>query len=494
MAKKTIRSADYLSIDSLEIILTGPFQTGNPFDFSQTTSDQYRRIQETVKDELSNICSVYEWTIPKSGGGQKYEMGAGGTGKAHSPSYYLECIVDCEEIECKFKKYNFTIEKMKIKFYEFGIATVSIFGVISLKSSSKRNEKINSSDLLCIVNDLDEKIVNGEVQKVKALISNVTKKFNRAIQENEIEKLVTNEKVVDATTNKKINDIEFLHRIFAYKVSKNSEIQVAQKTLDKIAKLSNGEWEDEKFCSHFVGVANSVIIYNFDIGRSCDNIDSEILKRYLYTYKTVLETANAYYFIAECIKNGLFEYSRESVVIEESKKLSINSGKFNKAETGLNKYIFLTSNFFSMSDEFIANLSPQDKNIWDRINEVWNTGSTAKILQDKLENSLQITDRVFTQTAKRSQKLTIWLAIGAIVLAEVSFDINISNFENNTDAIFSIDNSINLLLTFILIAATMFVLIYVVYPILKSLYRLLRNPIVWLIKIICKKIQPRQNR
>lgn len=440
---------------------------------------------------MEELFPQYHWKIPELGGGQKYKSDASGTGKAHSPPFYLECIIDLYQIKHSIEKYNFLIKKMKIKFYEFGFATVSILCAISPKFSAKPSKyKMRASDVLRIVNKLDNEIVKGQVGQLKVLVSNVAEKFNQAIQDNKIMEFVINKKVTVATADKKINNVEFLHRTFAYKVSNNSEIKVVQKTLNEIAKLSNGEWENEKFCSYFVGVANSVIIYNFNIERSCDSINSVILKRYRSAYNTLPETANAYYFIAEFIKNGLFDYSRESVAIGGSNNISKNRGEIDKAETGLNEFIFLASNFFSMSDEFIANLNPQAKNIWDRINKAWNTGNTTKVLKDQLQNSLQITDRVFAQTAKRMQKFTIWIAISAIVLAEVSFDINISNFENNNDAIFSIDNSINSLLTFILIGATIFTLICVVYPILKSLYKLLRKPFVWLIKIICKKIQP----
>ena len=128
--------------------------------------------------------------------------------------------------------------KAKIKFYEFGFATVSISGMISSKDSSKKNIKISSSNLLHIVNDLDKKIVNRDVQKINALISNVTKKFDKTINKNKIEKFFTNEKSSNEEINISISNIRSLHRIFQCRVSKSFEIEVAKGALNKIAKLS----------------------------------------------------------------------------------------------------------------------------------------------------------------------------------------------------------------------------------------------------------------
>ena len=505
MFKKLFASQTNLSTDALEIILTGPFQTGNPLDFSRTTTNDYRKIQEAVRDKMGEVFPLYMWEIPKSGEGQKYKMGEGGTGKAYSPSYYLECIMDCKKIKCNFKKYNFTIKKMQIKFYEFGFATVSIFGMISLKDSSRRNAKIISSDLLRIVNDLDEKIVNGEVQQIRTPISNITKKFIKTISENNIKDFFANEKTLNEETNIITNNIRSLHRIFKYKVNKNSKIKVAQRALNKIAKLSNGQWKKENYFSHFVGIANSAIVYNCNISSNCKNIDEKILNQYKKAYETVPEMANAYYFIAEYIKSGLSDYSRESIALKKSKnifKILKNYKQSEEVEEGLNKFILLSSNFFSVFDEFIINLSPQGKNIWDKMTKTWNTSETAQMLQSQLQNSLQITERVLTQTAKKMQKWAIFIATGSLTFAgltlssamptsdfNLEFEIDIWNYENATNTISKIINTLSSLLVVIFVVIAIIALIRVVCFIVKSLCKLLRKLFVWLIKIICKKIQ-----
>ena len=471
MFKKIVRTADYLSTDDLEIILTGPFQTGNPLDFSQTKTDEYRKIQEGIRDKMVEVFPLYMWKIPKSGEGQKYKMGAGGTGKAHSPSYYLECIMDCKQIKCNFKKYNFTIKRMQIKFYEFGFATVSIFGMISLKGSRKKNAKVSSSDLLCIVDDLDEKIVNGEVQKIKAPISNITKKFEKTIKENKIKKFFASEKTLDEETNISINNIRSLHRIFEYRVDKNSKIKVAQKALDKIAKLSNGKWQKENGFWHFVGIANSAIVYDRNVSSNCKNIDGKIFNQFKEAYKTVLEAANAYYFIAEFMKNGLFDYSRETVAEKKSKSMwkrfivfkifrrLTNRRELDDAQTELNKFIILSSNFLSVLDEFTINLSPQGKSIWDRMNKAWNISKTKEMLQNQLQNSLSIADRVLQQTRNIRQ---IWLnyiattftAIGAISLVEIAgssgfhWRFHIEKWDSSMSAFWNIGNIISMFTNF----------------------------------------------
>ena len=491
MSQKTTSSADYLSTDALEITFTGPFQTGNPLDFSQTKAEKYREIQETVKDELSNICSGYEFTIPKSGGGQKYEMSSGGTGKAHSPSYYLECIVDSEEIECKFKKYNFTIKKMKIKFYEFGFATVTVSCAISSNSSNETNKhEIRSDDLLKIVNELDNNIVNGKVEKIETLVSDIAKKYMQAIWGNGIAEFFTNKDISNEAPNKNSNNIKSLHRIFEYEVDKNSEFEVAQKAFDQIAKLSNGEWQEENSFSHFVGVANSVIVYDGNMKISDQYIDAEIFSRYQNAYKTVLETANAYYFIAEFMKNGLSDYSRESVAIEESKKLFKSQKKFDEAETGLNKFILLTSNFFSVADEFTVNLNPQGQNVWDRMDKVWNTSKTTKMLQDQLQNSLLITDRILKQTANKGQKWLnifafVFAAIGAISLVEISqsdgfdweFDINIWNIDNIDELTSASINLFGAFLAVLFVLAVIGAFLFSIYIVVKKITKLLSKKV-----------------
>ena len=428
MFKKTTSSADYLSTDVLEITFTGPFQTGNPLDFSQTIIKDYKTKQDAVKKRMEKLFSQYNWEIPKWGEGQKYEMGSSGTGKAHTPPFYLECIVGCEEIECKFKKYNFTIKEMKIKFYEFGFATVSISGMISSKDSSEKKAKISSSNLLYVVNDLDEKIENGKVRRIKEIISEVTEKFDETIKENEIKELFANEKTSHEKANISIGNIISLHRIFQYKVSKNPKIEVAQKAFNQIAKLSNGEWQEENSFYHFVGIANSAIVYNHNVSSNRKSIDGKILNQYRKAYGTVLETANAYYFIAEFLKNRISNYSRESVAINESKKVLkiFKNRKISKeVKKGLNNFIILSSNFSSVFDEFIINLNPQGKNIWDRMNKAWNTSKTTKMLKDQLQNSLLITGEIFGQ---KSSKRQLWLnyiaaiftVIGAISLVEIS--------------------------------------------------------------------------
>ena len=483
MFKKIARTADYLPTNDLEIILTGPFQTGNPLDFSQTKTDEYRKIQEAIRDKMVEVFPHYMWEIPKSGEGQKYEMGAGGTGKAHSPSYYLECIMDCKQIKCNFKEYNFTIKRMQIKFYEFGFATVSIFGMISLKGSRKNNTKVSPSDLLCIVNDLDEKIVNGEVQQIKALTSNVVKRYNKTIKENKIQNYFDNEKA-----NIGISNIRSLHRIFQYKVKKSSEIKDAQKALGKIAKLSNGKWQRENSFYHFVGIANSGIVYNHNVSKNCKTIDSRILNQYKEAYETVLETANAYYFIAEFMKNGLFDYSKEFVAIDKPKYVFKNRKKFNEVQEKLNEFVLLSSNFSSAFDEFISNLSPQGKNIWNEMDKKWNTNKAKQTLQDQLQSSLQITGRILQQI---SNNVKFWLTqialsftiIGAISLVEIArsdgfrwrFHIDIWNSESTAENVGDLTSQIiNLIGSILAIALIAVVIIMIVVVIARSICWLVR--------------------
>ena len=487
MFKKIARTADYLSTDALEIILTGPFQTGNPLDFSQTKIDEYRKIQEAVRDKMREVFPLYMWEIPKSGEGQKYEMGAGGTGKAHSPSYYLECIMDCKKIKCNFKKYNFTIKKMQIKFYEFGFLTVSVSCAISSNSSNKANKhEIRSDDLLNIVNELDNNIVNGKVEQIETLVLDITEKYMNAIMENDIKEFFSNQNISNETTNTSSKNIKSLHRIFEYEVDEISEIKVAQKAFNQIAKLSNGEWQEESSFSHFVGVANSVIVYDGNMKSSDKYVDAEIFSRYQNAYKTVLETANAYYFIAEFMKNGLSDYSRESVAIEESKGLFKNRKSFGEAETGLNKFILLTSNFFSVADEFMVNLNPQGQNVWNRMDKVWNTTKTTKMLQDQLQNSLLITDRILKQTANKGQKLLnifafVFAAIGAISLVEISqsdgfnweFDINIWNINNIDELTSASINLFGAFLAVLFVLAVVGALLFSVYIVAKKIVKFL---------------------
>ena len=444
MQEETVRTEGYLPTDALKIILTGPVQISNPLDFSQKTTAEYQRIQKAVEVAMKRAFPEYHWAIPVSNDGQKYAMDSGGTGKAHNPPHYLECSINCDQINYSLEKYDFTIEEIDIKFYEFGFATVSVSCAVSSNSSSKSNKhKIRSDDLLKIVNELDNNIVNGKVEQIKTLVSDITEKYMKAIKENGIAEFFTNQNIPNKATNKSRKNIKSLHRIFEYEADENSEFEAAQKAFNQIAKLSNGEWQKENSFFHFVGVANSVIVYDGNMKSSDKYIDAEIFSRYQNAYKTVLETANAYYFIAEFMKNGLSDYSRESVAIEESKKLFKSRKSFDEAETGLNKFILLTSNFFSVADEFIVNLNPQGQNVWDRMDKVWNTTKTTKMLQDQLQNSLLITDRILKQTANKGQKWLnifafVFAAIGAISLVEISqsdgfdweFDINIWNIDN----------------------------------------------------------------
>lgn len=468
MTKKTIHTVDDLSINALEIILTGPFQICDPLDFSQTTTDEYKTKQEAVKERMEELFEHYEWKIPKSGGGQKYERGSGGTGKAHSPSYYLECSIKCNKIEYNLEKYNFAIKEMKVKFYEFGFATVSVSGIISSKFCNKANkQKIRSGDLLSTINELGDIIVKGEAGQIKALISNITKKFVNTIRENNIMELFLSEKISQKITNANINNIRSLHRIFKYKVNKNSEIEFAQTALNKIAKLSNGLWKKENSFSHFVGVANSAIVYNCNIESDNTNIDGKILERYRSEYENVLETANAYYFIAEFIKNGLSDYSRESVAIKKLKGFFKNIRKYKeheKIEDNLNKYIMLTSIFFYVSDEYKINLGPQGKNIWNEMEKAWSTEETTKMLQDQLQNSLLITGRILKQISNKAQRWLrniagIFTVIGAISLVEISqskgfhwdFHYFIWNADNLGDAMSKIINFLGSILAVFLV-------------------------------------------
>lgn len=486
MAEEIVHTEGYLFIDALKIILTGPVQISNPLDFSQKTTVEYQRIQKAVEGEMKKAFKQYFWSIPESGNGQKYAMGSGGTGKAHNPSHYLKCSIHCDQVNYNLGKYTFVIEAIDIKFYEFGFATVSVSCAISLNSDNEANKHyIKSEALLSIVNELDNNIVNGKVEQIETLVSDITEKYMNAIDENGIVEFFTNEKVSNEVANKSSNNVKSLHRIFEYKVDENSEFDIAQRAFNQIAKLSNGEWQEENSFSHFVGVANSVIVYDGNMKSNVENIDNEIFNRYQRAYETVLETANAYYFIAEFMKNGLSDYSRESVAIEESKKLFKSQKKFDEAETGLNKFILLTSNFFSVTDEFIVNLNPQGQNVWDRMDKVWNTSKTTKMLQDQLQNSLLITDRILKQTANKGQKLLnifafVFAAIGAISLVEISqsdgfdweFDINIWNINNIDELTSASINLFGAFLAVLFVLAVIGVLLFSIYFIVKKIIKL----------------------
>lgn len=490
MSKKIAPVSDYLSIDALEITLTGPFQISDPLDFSQTKAEEYQTKQETVKERMEELFPQYCWEIPESGGGQKYEMGSGGTGKAHSPPYYLECLIECDKIKCDLKKYIFIIKELKVKFYEFGFATVSVSGVISSEFCNKASkQKIQSNDLLSTVDELDDKIVKGEIRQIKVLISRLAKRFIKTVRENNINEFFDRKKTPGKKADISIRNIKSLHRIYKYKVNKNSEIIDAQKALNKITKLSNGKWKKENSFSHFAGAANSAIVYNCNIVSQRKNIDSKIFDRYDKAYKTVLETANAYYFIAEFIKNGLFDYSRESVVIQKSKRFLKMS---RKTENILNEHIVLTSNFLSVSDEFKINLGPQGKNIWGEIDKVWNASKTTKMLEDQLQNSLLITDRVLKQEANKWQRVLNYLAIiftstGAIALVEISqstgfhwkFDMDIWHFDGWGDftskAVNFAGSSLALVFAISLSLAILILLVCFIFKVLNWVFRVSKN-------------------
>ena len=491
MAEETARTEGYLFIDALKIILTGPVQISNPLDFSQKTTAEYHRIQRAVGGKMKKAFPQCYWSIPVSDDGQKYTMGSGGTGKAHNPPHYLECSINCDQGNCSLEKYDFAIEKINIKFYEFGFATVSVSCTISSNSSSGASKhEIRSDALLKIVNELDNNIVNGKVEQIKTLVSDITEKYMNAIAENGIVEFFTNENISNKAANKSNKNIKSLHRIFEYKADENSEFEVAQGAFDQIAKLSNGKWQEENSFSHFVGVANSVIVYDGNMVSSDKYIDAEIFSRYQNAYKTVLETANAYYFIAEFMKNGLSDYSRESVAIEESKKLFRSQKKFDEAETGLNQFILLTSNFFSVADEFIVNLNPQGQNVWNRMDKVWNTSKTTKMLQDQLQNSLLITDRILKQTANKGQKWLnifafVFAAIGAISLVEISqsdgfdweFDINIWNIDNIDELTSASINLFGAFLAVLFVLAVIGAFLFSIYIVVKKITKLLSKKV-----------------
>lgn len=491
MAEKIARTEGYLIIDALKIILTGPVQISNPLDFSQKTTAEYQRIQKAVEGEMNKAFPEYHWAIPVSDDGQKYAMDSSGTGKAHNPPHYLECSINCDQINYSLEEYDFAIEKIDIKFYEFGFVTVSVSCAISSNSSNGTKEhEIKSDDLLKIVNELDNNIVNGKVEQIETVVSNVTDKYMNTIAENGIAEFFTNQNISNEATNKSSKNIKSLHRIFEYEADKISEIEVAKKSFDQIARLSNGEWQEENSFFHFVGVANSVIVYDGSMNSNAENIDSEIFNRYQRAYKTVLETANAYYFIAEFMKNGLSDYSRESVAIEESKKLFKNQKSFDEAETGLNKFILLTSNFFSVADEFTVNLNPQGQNVWDRMDKVWNTSKTTKMLQDQLQNSLLITDRILKQTANKGQKWLnifafVFAAIGAISLVEISqsdgfdweFDINIWNIDNIDELTSASINLFGAFLAVLFVLAVIGAFLLSIYIVVKKITKLLSKKV-----------------
>ena len=429
MFKKITRSADYLSTDALEIILTGAFKTDVFLNFSETTTKEYQSKQKAVKDELSSLCSGYEWEIPDSGEGQKFEMGAQGTGKAFRPPYYIECVTTDykKTIKCN-DKFRFAMNEIKIKFYEFGFATLSVsIKVVPKCPKSKNKLRVKTATLLKSIDNFDDAILKGKVKQINEMICQILEKYENAIIEENIPKFDIPEK--DLKTAEVAYNIISLHRIFQYKVAKDSKVKIAQRNFDKIAQLSGGEWETDDCFSHFVGVANSAIIYS--CSGICDHnkICSEILKRYLTAYKTVLETANAYYFIAEGITNYLADHSRkelESLNKEEKKrlwflKIWLKPKRFNQ----LDEYTLLISNFFGALNEFKVNLNHQGKSVWDRMDEIWASKKTISILENQQRDSSSIFNRISNYNAQKFQWIlniiaTAFTVIGAISLVQIS--------------------------------------------------------------------------
>ena len=440
MFKKIARTPDHLSTDALKITLTGVFQTGIFLDFSDIETEEYQEKQKAFRKELINICSKYKWTIPSSGEGQKYEVDALGTGKSLRPPYYIKCVMeDCKKIIKYSDEFDFVINEIKIKFYEFGFATLSMsINIVPVCSKNNNKKEILPEKLLRIIDKLDEKIVKKEVEEINDLIYQITEKYKNAIKEKNLSKFDIPEK--DSKTSEiKYNVISF-HRIFEYGVSKNSKIKAVKGNFEKIAQLSGGKWQTDDCFSHFVGVANSVIIYNSS--NICDHskICSKILERYRNAYKTVLETANAYYFIAEGITKHLVDYSRgELAFFKKGKKEKISIINFcrfikkywrkywpsRKRFEKFDEYILLISNFLSALNEFKLNLNRQEKSVWCRMDKVWSTSDALDILKNQQRDSSLIFDTFSKYNTQAFQLLlncatTIFAAIGLISLVEIA--------------------------------------------------------------------------
>ena len=436
MFKKLFASQTNLSTDALEITLTGAFQTGIFLNFSETITEKYPRKQKAVKDELNNLCSGYEWEIPDSGQGQKYVVDALGTGKSLRPPYYIKCVMkDCKKLTKCSGEFDYVINEIKIKFYEFGFATLSMsIKIVPICSKNNNKEKILPEKLLRIIDKLDEMIVKGEVEEINEIIYQITEKYKNAIIEENIPKFDIAEK------NSKRAEIKYnvicFHRIFEYGVSKNSKIKAAEGNFEKIAQLSGGKWQTDDGFSHFVGVANSVIVYNSS--NICDRskICSKILERYRNAYKTVLETANAYYFIAEGITKHLADYSRgELALFKRGKKEKISIINFcrfikkywptRKRFEKFDEYILLISNFLSALNEFKLNLNRQGKSVWCRMDKAWSTSDALDILKNQQRDSSLIFDTFSKYNTQTFQLLlnfatTIFAAIGLISLVEIA--------------------------------------------------------------------------
>ena len=440
MFKKLFAPQTNLSTDALEIIFTGAFKTDVFLNFSQTETGDYLKIQEAVKGTLNKMCSGYEWEIPDSGQGQKYEVDALGTGKSLRPSYYIECAInDCKKLTKRSGEFDFLINKIKIKFYEFGFATLSMsIRIVPICSKNNNKEKILPEKLLCIIDKFEEMIVKGNVKEINELICKISEKYKNAIIKENILKFDISEK--DSKTAEIKYNVICFHRIFEYGVSKNSKIKAVEGNFEKIAQLSGGKWQTDDCFSHFVGVANSVIIYNSS--NICDHskICSKILERYRNAYKTVLETANAYYFIAEGITENLAKYSRKELALfnkGKREKISIiNFCRFikkywrkywptRKRFEKFDEYILLISNFLSALNEFKLNLNRQGKSVWCRMDKVWSTSEALDILKNQQRDSSLIFDTFSKYNTQTFQLLlnfatAVFAAIGLISLVEIA--------------------------------------------------------------------------
>ena len=435
MFNKIIPSAEYLSIDALGITITGALQTGIFLNFSETVTGDYRDIQKEVEKKLSTEYTRLKWTIPASGEEQKYEVDALGTGKSHRPSYYIKCSVNNCKKTIKYQdKYKFVINKIKIKFYEFGFATLSLsIKIVATRPKDKNKMQILPGELLSSINELDKKIVERKVEQINDLIDKIVEKYKNAVDNENILKF-------DIKTTDQIEQkpkIISFHRIFEYGVDKNFRVRIAKRNFDKIAQLSGGIWEIDDCFSHFVGVANSVIVFNSS--GICDHsrICTKILERYQKAYKTVLETANAYYFIAEGITNRLADYSRRELASENKKKeekfikklfckiCSIIKFSGKEKFKQFNQYILLISNFSSVYNEFEVNLNRQGKSVWSSMEKVWTVSKTVDILKNQLNNSSLMFDRIIKYNKQKFQWILNWIAtiftaIGAISLVEIA--------------------------------------------------------------------------
>lgn len=479
MFKKTSQSGDRLSTDALEIILTGAFETDIFLNFSEIETEEYQQKQKAVKDELISICSRYKWTIPKSGEGQKYEVDALGTGKSLRPPHYIKCVAkDCETITFG-SKLEFIMSKMAIKFYEFGFATLSM----SIKIAPR---KILPEKLLHSINRLEEEIVKGEVEDINDLIYKISKKYKNAIIEKNIPKFDILKKDLEA--KEVVYNIISFHRIFQYKVAKNSKVKAAKRNFDKIAQLSDGKWKNDSCLSHFVGIANSAIVYNHNVSSNHKSIDSKILNQYIEAYKTVLETANAYYFIAEGITKHLAEYSRNEFgqVNKKNKEKNFVKNIIEKVFPAKDKfekfdqYILLISNFFSVFDEFKVNLNRQGKSVWDRMEEKWTIKETVNILENQQKYSSLIFDKILKYNAQTFQWrlniiVTIFTAIGAISLVEIAQSEGLDwKFDRDTILPNSLDEFVSKLINFVgsaLAVLLVIVILCIIYCRVKAFFR-----------------------